>query len=178
MTSDPQRREARDHSFALFQSGRRVGRLEWRTDPRTEAGWYLVLAHGAPERLSVDAAIDELASDTTTAAEQWALNAEVAAILSTPLALDTAERQLHRRPDRRTGRFRRLHSAARYDIYVSSLDVDTLAHAIPELAVESVADVSVLSGVLLPGAFETVARRVALLGGQVLTVLRDDDSAA
>jgi hypothetical protein len=176
MTLEPQPRDAPDHSFELYQGGRRVGRLEWRTDPRTAVGWYLILAHDAPERLSVDATIDELAAATTTSPDQWALNAELAALLSVPLALDAAERRLHRRPSRGTGRFRRLRSAARYEIYVSSLDAGTLAHAIPELAVESVADVCVLSGVLMPGAFETIARRVALLGGRVLTVLRDSDA--
>jgi hypothetical protein len=173
MTARRQQPQMRDHSYDLFEGGRRIGRLEWRSERRDVTAWYLILAGASPERLSVDATIDELAADTRTPPEQWTLNAELTALLSTPLALDAAERRLHHRPERPTGRFRRLRSAARLEIYVRSLDTETLSRAIPELAVESVAEVTVLSGVLMPEAFERIARRIALLGGRILTVLRE-----
>src|SRR4051794_41667228 len=94
------------HAYDLYEEKRPIGRLEWRTRPRTALGWYLVQPPRAPRRLDVDPGIDELARDERSVQHDWDLHAELAAILSTALALDAAERYLHRRPEQ--GRFRRL----------------------------------------------------------------------
>jgi hypothetical protein len=154
-----------------------VARLEWRSTPRPASGWFLVPESGEPERLDVDLSIDELARDQHSGADEWELNAELSAILSTALALDAAERLLHRRPARPGGRFRRLRSADRFEIYVTEVEAAVLLRAVPELPLESVSDVTVLAGELLPEAFETVARRIALLGGRIVAVFRDRGDA-
>jgi hypothetical protein len=165
---------ARPHRYDLFEEGRPIGRLEWRSHPRGLTGWHLLRPPDPPMRLAVDASIDDLAADQRADEHAWELDAELAAILSTALALDAADRFLHahRQPVRR--RFRRLTGAGRYEIYVADVDPSVLAHATPELALMSVADVALLEGQLLPEAFDAVIRRIALLGGRVVTVLRDE----
>jgi hypothetical protein len=165
------------HTYDLFVEGSRTARLEWRTFPRVQAGWYLVRA-SEEERLPVDVAIDELARDERSSPHDWELHAQLAALLSTPLALDVAERKLHGRPERSAGRFRRRLVGGRLEIYVVDIDTQTLAYAVPELPLEAVSDVSVLSGPLSPEGFERVARRIALLGGRVVAVFRRDDGEA
>ena len=172
-------RPRQEHAYEIYDDGRRVGRLAWRQRPRTVAGWYLTLDPGAPQRLQVDAAIDELARDKRSSARDWELHAELAAILSTALALDAAERHLH--PDRELprGRFRRRPTFGGYEIHVTDVDPAILARAVPELHLESVADVAILAGELAGIGLETALRRVALLGGRVVAVFRGDpDDAA
>jgi hypothetical protein len=164
----------RPHSYDLFEDRRLIGRLEWRAHPRRQAGWYLMRPTEPSLRLEVDEAIDELASDSRSAEHDWQLNAELAAILSTPLALDAAERVLHPRQQPVRRRFRRLTTAARYEIYVGEVEPGVLAHAVPELPLNSVSDVSVLEGSLLPEAADQIVRRIALLGGRVVAILRDE----
>jgi hypothetical protein len=154
-----------------------VGRLEWRAAPRHATGWYLAQPGQEPLRLDVDAAIDELAGERVSADHDWELRAELAAILSTPFALDAADQVLHQRPERVRGRFRRVRAAGRFEIYVENVDPTTLAHAVPELPLESVSDLSVISGDLLPEAFEAVTRRIALLGGRVVAFRREEDES-
>jgi hypothetical protein len=178
MRPDPDQGERFDHTFVLYCDARRVGRLEWRAALRETAGWYLRRDGGRPVRLDVDASIAELARDQRSERHEWELNAELAAILSTPIALDAADQALYQRPLRQTGRFRRVRAAARFELYVSGVDATTLSLAVPELPLESVADVAVLSGQLLPGAFQTILRRVALLGGTVVALRRDDDDGS
>jgi hypothetical protein len=168
----------RPHRYDLHDQDRAVGRLEWRLHPRREAGWYLVCAPDAPQRLEVDPAIDELAADEHSGEHDWELSAELAAILSTALALDAAERALHPRIGVDRGRFRRLSTARRYEIYVTGLDPTLLAHAVPELPLTAVSDASVLEGELLPDAFATVIRRIELLGGRIVAVFGDEPHAA
>jgi hypothetical protein len=175
MRPDPERGDVPPHAYDLFHAGRPIGRLEWRIAPRDAAGWYLVQPSGEPRRLAVDAAIDDLARDRLSPQHDWELSAELAAILSTPFALDAADRALHLRPQREPGRFRRVSGARSFELYVDQVDPITLAHAIPELPLESVSDVSVLSGKLLPEAFEAITRRIGLLGGQVVAFRREDE---
>jgi len=165
------------HEYALFDRGQLVARLEWRSGDRSAVGWYLARKGRAPDRLAVDPAIDELARDARSEQADWQRAAELAAILSTALALDAAERLLHQRPQRPTGRFRRLTSRQRFEIYVTDVAADVLLHAIPELPLSAVSDVTVLAGELLPEAFEAIARRIALLGGRVVATFREDVEA-
>lgn len=174
MHPKPEPSNAPEHAYDLFMNGQVVARLEWRTDARRDAGWYL-LRPGEAERLDIDSAIDALALDDRSSTVDWELHAALGALLSAPLAIDTAERRLHGRPERQVGRFRRLSEAARFEIYVDGIDRMLLAHAVPELPVASVSDVCVLSGTMHLEAFERVARRVAVLGGRVVAVFRDDE---
>ena len=168
----------RPHRYDLYDHDRAVGRLEWRLHPRDQSGWYLVCPPDAPRRLDVDPAIDELAADAHSGEHDWELSAELAAILSTALALDAAEKALHPRTDALRGRFRRLSTARRYEIYVTGLDPTLLAHAVPELPLTAVSDASVLEGDLLPDGFATVIRRIELLGGRIVAVFGDEPDAA
>src|SRR5918997_1808539 len=78
MCPDPDRRDvARPHAYDLFDDGRPVGRLEWRTPSRAEAGWYVTLPPRPPERITVDPAIEALARDDTSSDHDWELNAEL-----------------------------------------------------------------------------------------------------
>jgi hypothetical protein len=169
----PFRREpaegSEEHSYPLFSDGRAVGRLVWRAQPRHSAGWFLVPEDGTPRKLSVDAAIDDLAAQVGDA-HAWALHGEVAAILSTALALDAAERALHERPPRRFGRFGRV-ERARYEIYVKDVSPRVLGRAVPEMAISFVSDVVALEGDLPGDAIPVILRRLSLLGGTVVEVI-------
>src|SRR3954469_25492525 len=88
----------RGHRYELFDGGRSVGWLEWQPQPRERLGWYLLGPGGSPVRLGVDLAIDDLAGAGPDRERGWALTAELAALLSTALALDAADRALHPQP--------------------------------------------------------------------------------
>src|SRR5919202_1732276 len=94
------------HRYALYEAGQVVGQLEWRSSPRALTGWYLRRGAGIV-RAHTDPGRDELAADRSEE-RAWQLHAEVAAILSTAIALDAAARALHPQPQRPRGRFRRL----------------------------------------------------------------------
>jgi hypothetical protein len=160
------------HAYEIFDDGNHVGRLEWRLRPRSVAGWYLTIDPRAPERLHVDPAIDDLAKDKRSATHDWELHAELAAILSTALALDAAELFLHPERELPRGRFRRIPTFGGYEIHVTDVDPAILARAVPELHLQSVANVVILAGVLASIGLETALRRIALLGGRVVAVFR------
>jgi hypothetical protein len=162
------------HRYDLFDQGRVVAALEWRSLPRELAGWYLLRAPEPALRLQVDPGVDELARDRHSDDRSWLLHAQVAAILSTAMAVDAAGRELHAAPRRTGGRFRRLASAARHEIYLNGVPPEVVARAVPELAITSVSDVTVLEGRLLGDAVPVVIRRLELLGGTIITVLRED----
>src|SRR5690242_7459875 len=107
LPSSPEGSRPRPHRFDLFEAGKAIGRLEWRAVPRPDVGWYLTRPSGESLRLAVDTTIDELAADAHAATDGWLLNAELAAILTTALALDAAERALHPGSPPRRRRFRR-----------------------------------------------------------------------
>ena len=95
MWPEPQpRNEPRPHSYDLFDEGEQVAMLHWLARPRQAVGWYLTRTGEPPVRLFVDAAIEELARDERSSPHDWELHAELAAILSTALALDAAGRFL------------------------------------------------------------------------------------
>jgi hypothetical protein len=167
--------EARPHAYDLFEDGVRVARLEWRNHPRTALGWYLIEGSAPAQRLFVDAAIDELARDARSPAHDWDLHAELAAILSTALALDAAGRALYPSRVRPTRRFRRPISAGRYEIHVTGADPAILARAVPELHLDAVSNVAVLAGQLMSGGLEIALQRITLLGGRVVAVFSDDE---
>jgi hypothetical protein len=167
--------EAQPHAYGLFEDGSPIGQLEWRQRPRTALGWYLVEGSGAGRRLFVDTAIDELARDTRSPAHDWDLHAELAAILSTALALDAAGRAIYPSRLRPTRRFRRPLSAGRYEIHVTDVEPAILARAVPELHLDAISNVVVLAGELVAGGLEVALQRVTLLGGRVVAVFNDDD---
>lgn len=178
MLPDPERRDTpRPHAYDLYDAGRPAGRLEWRARPRAEVGWYLSGGAGEPRRLDVDPAIDELARDTRSGDHDWELHAELSAILSTALALDTVERLLHPRQDLVRRRFRARMTAGHYEIHVVDVEPAVLAHTVPELYLSSVSNVSVLEGKLSAPALQAALRRVALLGGRVVALFRTDADA-
>jgi hypothetical protein len=171
MSSRPEPAPApEEHRYRLFDDGRALGWLVWRPHPRQSAGWYLAPDGGTPRRLKVDAGIDELAADGRSDEHAWRLHAEVAAILSTALALDAAERALHDRPPRRFGRFGRV-ERARYEIYVKDVSPRVLGRAVPEMAISFVSDVVALEGDLPGDAVPVILRRLSLLGGTVVEVM-------
>jgi hypothetical protein len=160
------------HGYEIYDEGRRVGRLEWRLRPRSIVGWYLTVDPRPPQRLRVDPAIDELARDRRAVEHDWDLHAELAAILSTALALDAAELFLHPERELPRGRFRRKPAFGSYEIHVTDVEPAILSRAVPELHLESVANVAVLGGELAGIGLETALRRIALLGGRVVAVFR------
>jgi hypothetical protein len=167
--------EGQAHVYGLFEDGSQIGQLEWRQRPRTALGWYLAPGSAPAQRLFVDSAIDELARDTRSPEHDWDLHAELAAILSTALALDAAGRALYPSRMRPTRRFRRPISAGRYEIHVTDADPAVLARAVPELHLDAISNVAVLAGELVSGGLEIALQRVTLLGGRVVAVFSDDD---
>jgi hypothetical protein len=171
---DPERRDvSRPHAYELFEDGRPVGRLEWRSLPRSAVGWYVTLPPRPADRLSVDPAIDALARDRTSSDHDWELNAELSAILSTAMAVDAADRLLHPRAEFPRRRFNRL-STGPYEIHVTGIDPTVLAHAVPELPLTAVSDVRILEGELHEDALTSALRRITLLGGRVVAVFRSE----
>jgi hypothetical protein len=167
----------RPHAYVLFDEGRRIGRLEWWLRPRRDVGWYLMLEGTPARKLEVDPAVDELSRDTTSADHDWFLYAELGAILSTALALDTAEAVLHPRPQAQRRRFRSRLEAGHYEIHVADVEPMILAHTVPELHLSSVSNVSVLEGNLSAPALQAALRRVALLGGRIVAVFHSGTDA-
>jgi hypothetical protein len=166
------RADFEEHRYPVFADKREIGWLVWRARPRQSAGWFLVLDGRGPEKLAVDAAIDELASHASDQ-DAWELHAEVAAILSTALALDAAERVVNGRAERRGRRFQRL-ERAHCEICVKGVAQMVLARAVPEMSVRSVSDVVTLDGELSGDAVLTVVRRLELLGGAIVDALGED----
>jgi hypothetical protein len=174
MWPEPDRRDvARPHAYDLFDDGRLVGRLEWRTSSRREAGWYVTLPPEPAQRISVDPAIDALARDRTSTDHDWELNAELSAILSTAMAVDAAERYVHPRSELARHRFNRFKTGP-FEIHVTGIEPNVLAHAVPELPITAVSDVRILEGELHEDALKTALRRIALLGGRVVAVFRSE----
>jgi hypothetical protein len=169
------RGEPRPHAYDLYDEGSHIGTLHWRARPRRSVGWYLTRTGSAPERLFVDAAIDELGRDERSTAHDWDLHAELAAILSTALALDAAGRAIHPERAQGTRRFRRGLAAGRYEIHVTDADPAILARAVPELHLDAISNVAVLAGELVSGGLEIALQRITLLGGRVVAVFSDDD---
>jgi hypothetical protein len=174
MLPEPERRGASHaHAYDLFEDGRPVGRLEWRSRPRRDVGWWVTRPPRPAHRLHVDPSIDGLARDAASADHDWDLNAELSAILSTALAVDAAERLLHPEAAHARHRFNRLQTGP-YEIHVTDIEPYVLAHAVPELPLTAVSDVRILEGELHEDALTGALRRIALLGGRVVAVFRTD----
>ena len=94
------------------------------------------------------------------------------------MAVDAADRLLHPRAELPRRRFNRL-SAGPYEIHVTDIEPTVLAHAVPELPLTTAADVRILTGELHDDALTVALRRIALLGGRIVAVLRGEpDSEA
>jgi len=169
------RGEARPHAYDLFDEGTQIGTLHWRARPRRAVGWYLTRLGKGPEPLFVDTAISDLSRDERSTAHDWDLHAELAAILSTALALDAAGRELHPERAQGTRRFRRGLAAARYEIHVTDVEPAILSRITPELHLDSVSNVTILAGELLEGGLEVAIQRIGLVGGRIVAVFRSDE---
>jgi hypothetical protein len=169
------RGEPRPHAYDLFEEGEQVATLHWLSRPRRAVGWYMTRTGETPQRLFVDSAIEDLARDERSSPHDWELHAELAAILSTALALDAAGRSLYPERERRTRRFGRSLAGGRYEIHVADVDTGVLARAVPELHLHAVSNVAVLAGELLDGGLELAIQRVNLVGGRVVAVFRNDE---
>src|SRR4051794_13156112 len=157
-------------SYVLHRGGRAIARLEWRASPGQPAGWYLRRARPPVRRLVVDAALEALADDLRSDQQGWRERARLAATLSTPLALDAADRAL--RGGLPPAPARPLEPGV-YELHVTGLDPATLAICCPDLSVIAAGDTSVLAGVLDNDAMRTVIRRLNLLGARVLAIFHD-----
>src|SRR3954466_166336 len=80
--------------YTLYRGGRAVARLEWRARSRASAGWYLRRGACRERRLQLDVGLAALANDAHADSDSWHERAQLAAALSTPLALDAADRAL------------------------------------------------------------------------------------
>ena len=172
------RGDARPHAYDLFDEGSHIGTLHWRARPRRTAGWYLTRTGTAPRRLFVDTAIDELSRDERSTTHDWELHAELAAILSTALALDAAGRAIHPERAQGTRRFRRGLAAGRYEIHVTDVEPAILARVTPELHLDAVSNVAILAGELLEGGLEVAMQRIGLVGGRIVAVFRSDEEGS
>ena len=81
---------------------------------------------------------------------------------------------MHPERERKSRRFGRGLAGGRYEIHVADVDTAVLARAMPELHLHAVSNVSVLAGDLLDGGLEIAIQRVALVGGRVVAVFRND----
>jgi hypothetical protein len=169
------REEARPHAYVLYEEGREIATLRWRARPRGAVGWCLARTGAREEPIFVDDAIEELARDHRSSAHDWDLHAELAAILSTALALDAAARSLFPERARGVRRFRRGVAGGRYEIHVADVDTAILARAVPELHLTAVSNVAVLAGEVMPGGLETAIQRITLVGGRIVAVVRTDE---
>jgi hypothetical protein len=156
-------------SYELRRGGRVIGSLQWRARPRDATGWYLRRGAGPALRLAVDVGVDGLADDAISDHDSWQERADSAAALSTPLALDAADRAL--RGGLPPPPSRPLEPGA-YELHVIDLDPATLAIVCPTLVAVAAGDTSVLGGVFDDDTMRTVIRRVNLLGGRVLAIFR------
>jgi hypothetical protein len=163
------RPESDVRSYELRRGGRVIGYLQWQARSRAATGWYLRRGAGPARLLAVDAGLDGLARDALSDHDSWQERADSAAALSTPLALDAADRAL--RGGLASPPSRPLESGA-YELHVTGLDPATLAIVCPALIAASAGDTSVLRGVFDDDAMCAVVRRVNLLGGRVLAIFR------
>src|SRR3954464_1658015 len=146
--------------YVLYRGGRAVARLEWRARSRARAGWYLRPGACRGRRLQLDVGLDALANDAHADSDSWHERAQLAAALSTPLALDAADRAL--RGGLPAAPARPLEPGA-YELHIIGLDAAVLALACPNLRVTRAGDTSVVAGVLDNHAIGTLVRRVNLL---------------
>src|SRR4051794_30264191 len=80
--------------YVLHRGARVIGSLEWRARSREAPGWYLRRGARPARRLELDIALDGFADRSPSNRQAWQQCAHAAATLSTPLALDAADRAL------------------------------------------------------------------------------------
>jgi len=123
----------------------------------------------------VDTAVDSLACDAISDYESWQERADSVAALSTPFALDAADRALRGNLPRPPSRPL---EPGDYELHISGGNSATLAIACPPLLAAAAGDTGVLHGTLDDAAMCAVIRRVNLLGGRVLAIFRGDPRVA
>src|SRR4051812_10372204 len=156
--------------YVLYRGGRAVARLDWRARSRASAGWYLRRGARPARRLQVDVGLDALAGDAHADSQSWHERAQLAAALSTPLALDAADRAL--RGGLPAAPARALEPGS-YQLHITGLDAGVLALVCPSLRVTRAGDTSIVDGLLDDHAIGTLVRRVNLLGARVLAIFRE-----
>src|SRR3954452_10848839 len=156
--------------YVLYRGGRAVACLEWRARLRASAGWYLCRGPRPARRLQLDVGLDALANDVHADSHNWHERAQLAAALSTPLALDAADRAF--RGGLPAAPARPLEPGP-YELHITGLDAAVLALACPNLHVTRAGDTSVVAGVLDDHTIGTLVRRVNLLGARVLAIFRE-----
>ena len=155
--------------YVLYRDRRAIGRLEWRAQAHEPYGWYLARAARPARRLAVDIELDALADSPPLDRRE---RAQAAAALSTPLALDAAERALR---GALPPALSRPHEPDVYKlrVTVTGLDPVTVALCCPSMRVTAAGEACVISGVFDSDTMRTVSRRLNLLGARVLAVFRD-----
>lgn len=153
------------NTYTLYVRADIVARLRWRTGPRGAAGWYLCQRRGGWRRLSVDPNLDA-AVGLAARRPGYQQAAELAASLSTALALDTATNLLRGppatppRPLRRGG----------YEVHAAGLAFELVPIAFPEAITARAGDTTVLTGHFDDRGLTVLTRRITTLGGRVLAI--------
>jgi len=142
-----------------------VARLCWRTGPSRPAGWYLSQQRGGWQRLAVDAGLDAgLGRAARRPGGEQA--ADLAAWLSTALALDAAADLLRGPPARPPRPLRR----GSYEVHAAGLPFDVVPIAFPEAITTRAGETTVLAGHFDDRGLTVLTRRIAILGGDVLAI--------
>jgi len=152
------------HSYALHVRDTKVARLRWRAEAGQLAGWYLSRQRGDWRRLAVAQELDVGADLTARPGCQQ--TADLAACLSTALALDAAANLLQGPPAVPP---RRLRSGC-YEIHAAGLGSEIVAVAFREVVSVCAAHTTVLMGHFDDRALTLLTRRIAILGGHILAL--------
>src|SRR4051794_38136569 len=151
--------------YALHVRGEAVGRLQWRSGPQGAVGWYLWRRRRGWSGLGGDEGLQTSFAIAASPA-RWPQTAELAALVSTSLALDAAADLLGGplAPPPRPLR------AEDYELHVSGLKPALVPIVFPEAIVTRRGDIGVLSGHFDDAALARVTRRIAILGGRALAL--------
>jgi hypothetical protein len=128
--------------YDLYVCGEQVARLEWRTPPGDPPGWFMLRGD-----------------------ERMPLAGEAGDV---PAALDACALALYGPPERPVREL----APGRYELHVGHLDAGLLDVAFPHQSTASAEAVSVLAGTFDDAGLSVVMRRVSILGGRVLAIVR------
>jgi hypothetical protein len=144
--------------------------LDWYhdADQRDLTGWYLrgPAGPGGPRsrRLAVDPAIEIVAADRATPAQEWTEWAETVAALTEAIAITRAQDAMLDGAPEPPARALAGSAPRHYELVVTGVDAARLARAFPALACTESDRTVVLSGVLDDSALRGISRRLATLG--------------
>jgi len=153
------------NTYALHLRGEMVARLRWHTGPGRPAGWYLWQRCGGWRRLTVDAGLDAGLGHAARC-PAWQQAADLAASLSTALALDAAANLLQGPPATPPRPLPR----GSYEVHAAGLAFDVVPIAFPEAITTRAGDTSMLAGHFDDRGLSVLTRRIAILGGHVLAI--------